>query len=92
MMMLLSIMTLIELQLLYLQFEDTTIARTQDDQHLLFQGIMTEMKRSLVIVLKLDKKTINIKLTINGDFLVQVITMIMVFMTRKILQLREAAL
>ena len=73
MMMLLSIMTLIELQLLYLQFEDTTIARTQDDQHLLFQGIMTEMKRSLVIVLKLDKKTINTKLTINGDFLVQVI-------------------
>ena len=37
---------------------------------------MTEMKRSLMIVLKLDKKMINIRLSINGDFLVQVIIMI----------------
>jgi len=34
-------------------------------------GIMTEMKRSLMIVLKLDMKTITIRLSINGDFLVQ---------------------
>merc|ERR1719474_1846289 len=34
-------------------------------------GVMTEMKRILMIVLKLNKKTITIRLTINGDFLVQ---------------------
>merc|ERR1712212_1164611 len=34
-------------------------------------GIMTVMKRILMIVLKLNKKTITIRLTINGDFLVQ---------------------
>jgi len=34
-------------------------------------GIMTEMKRSLVIVLKLDKKTITISMSFNRDFLVQ---------------------
>ena len=46
---------------------------------------MTEMRRSLVIVLKLNKKTITIRLIINGDFLIQVIPMIrIIFMTRKI--------
>jgi len=35
------------------------------------QGIMTEMKRSMMIVLKLNKKIINIKLSINKDFLIQ---------------------
>merc|ERR1712032_609841 len=33
-------------------------------------GIMTEMKRSLMIVFKLDMKTITIRLNIDGDFLV----------------------
>jgi len=32
---------------------------------------MTEMKRSLMIVFKLDMKTITIRLNIDGDFLVQ---------------------
>ena len=39
---------------------------------MLFQGIMTEMKRSMMIVLKLNKKIINIKLSISKDFLIQV--------------------
>jgi len=34
-------------------------------------GIMTVMKRRLVIVLKLNKKTITIRLSFNGDFLIQ---------------------
>ena len=40
---------------------------------------MTEMKRSLMIVFKLDEKTITIRWNINGDFLVQVITMITIY-------------